>query len=81
MSSFSPTFRNSYMTQAVCKRQKNQVSTTQMSAPWLHLTICLKALGSLGLEKVLSGTQRGISPSTEFARPRCILAIMAFSSF
>lgn len=47
----------------------------------LSLTICLKTLESLVLEKVLSGTQRGISPSLELALVRCILAIIAFSSF
>lgn len=45
------------------------------------LTICLKTLESFVLEKVLSGTQRGISPSFELALVRCILAIIAFSSF
>ena len=45
------------------------------------LTIFLKALESVVLEKDLSGTQRGIRPSLELARVRCILAIMAFSSF
>lgn len=45
------------------------------------LTICRKALESLVREKVRSGTQRGISPSTELARARCSLASMAFSSF
>lgn len=44
-------------------------------------TICLKTLESLVLEKVLSGTQRGISPSLELALVRCIFAIIAFSSF
>lgn len=46
-----------------------------------ELTICLKTLESLVLEKDLSGTQRGIRPSEELALARCILAIMAFSSF
>lgn len=55
-------------------------------SPWrcvvmMGLTICLKTLESLVLEKVLSGTQRGISPSLELALVRCILAIIAFSSF
>ena len=45
------------------------------------LTIFLKALESVVLEKDLSGTQRGIRPSVEGARARCILAITAFSSF
>ena len=60
---------------------EGQVPRAELNAPCMYLTICLKALGSLGLEKDLSGTQRGISPSAEFARARCILAIMAFSSF
>lgn len=46
-----------------------------------QLTICLKTLESLVLEKDLSGTQRGINPSDELARARCSLAIIAFSSF
>lgn len=46
-----------------------------------QLTICLKTLESLVLEKDLSGAQRGINPSHEFALARCSLAIMAFSSF
>lgn len=45
------------------------------------LTICLKTLESLVLEKDLSGTQRGINPSDELALARCSLAIIAFSSF
>lgn len=45
------------------------------------LTICRKTLESLVLEKDRSGTQRGIRASLEFARARCIFAIMAFSSF
>lgn len=56
-------------------------SNAQQCAPNVCLTICLKTLDSLVLENDLSGTQRGISPSAEFARARCILAIMAFSSF
>lgn len=55
-----------------------------LMSPLLHvcdLTICLKTLESLVLEKERSGTQRGIRPSLELARVRCILAIMAFSSF
>lgn len=51
------------------------------SVSYAYLTICLKTLDSLVLENDLSGTQRGINPSAEFARARCILAIMAFSSF
>lgn len=46
-----------------------------------ELTICLKTLESLVLEKDLSGTHRGIRPSEELALARCILAIKAFSSF
>lgn len=51
------------------------------SASMSSLTICLKTLESLVLVKVLSGTQRGISPSLELALVRCIFAIIAFSSF
>lgn len=47
----------------------------------LSLTICLKTFESLVLEKLLSGTQRGISPSLELALVLCIFAIIAFSSF
>lgn len=47
----------------------------------MSLTICLKTLESLVLEKVLSGTQRATSPSLELVLVLCILAIMAFSSF
>ncbi len=46
-----------------------------------ELTICLKTLESLVLEKDLSGTHRDIGPSEELALARCILAIIAFSSF
>lgn len=52
-----------------------------LSLPCVYLTICLKTLDPLGRLNVLSGTQRSVNPSAEFARARCILAIMAFSSF
>lgn len=65
---------NKYDSQNSCSRPFNHVLTPS-------LTICLKTLESLVLEKVLSGTQRGISPSLELALVRCIFAIIAFSSF